>query len=303
MEYCKLAYDESKPSGPKQNFFHYLWGYLMPAILFIHKKGAADHYIFHSCGPVMDEMASSFMNHLQLKFDILSQKAFDELQGTAILLDRLDSTLLFARVSPLSANLIPVMGLKEKYEAFKQRIKWLTNRERQKQYANATRSLNEIRQLVFNLLEDDLINPTKYKDKIIILQRAEEPEFYSEKGKSIEKGYGKSRRHLKNVNRFIELHANYRLITYTPGNDNLVEQIKVFSQSAGIIAIRGAEIANLAWVRPGCKIVIFRNQEYPYPSEHIHALSRQFKFQFSEIYTNVKRYPDLLNYKFSDLKI
>src|SRR5947199_6755011 len=56
-----LAFDARRGTGVREHFFHFMWGYLLPAAhAIIHLQSHTvphqpkDEFIFGSCGPVMD---------------------------------------------------------------------------------------------------------------------------------------------------------------------------------------------------------------------------------------------------------
>jgi capsular polysaccharide biosynthesis protein len=53
--------------------------------------------------------------------------------------------------------------------------------------------------------------------------------------------------------------AGWPVRIYEPGTANLVEQASTFHHCAGVIGIRGAELANIVWMRPGAKVLMLAN--------------------------------------------
>lgn len=100
-----------------------------------------------------------------------------------------------------------------------------------------------------------------HESQYLILARSPEPEFYNkENGQSEITTYGTSRRALTNIEKTAE-DLNKRNISvgiFEPGKHNLIDQIKVFQSCKGIIAIKGAEFANILWMQPSSHVILIK---------------------------------------------
>jgi hypothetical protein len=96
------------------------------------------------------------------------------------------------------------------------------------------------------------------KPQILLLCRSPEPEYYSEKGGAEAKKYGASRRTLVEIDKSFEYFKSkgHNIRLYEPGADTLIEQIKTFYASDVVIGIKGAELSNTFWMKPGAKMFI-----------------------------------------------
>lgn len=96
------------------------------------------------------------------------------------------------------------------------------------------------------------------KPKILLLCRSPEPEYYSEKGQAQAKKYGASRRTLIDIKEGFEFFKSkgHNIQMYEPGSDDIFAQIKKFYGAKIVIGVKGAELANTFWMRPGSKMLI-----------------------------------------------
>ncbi len=92
----------------------------------------------------------------------------------------------------------------------------------------------------------------------LLLRRSQEHEYYRPGGKAEAAGYGVSRRAITNFDALAEelLGAGLKVKGYEPGAHDLAHQIRTFHGAQGIIGIRGAEFANVLWMRPGMKALM-----------------------------------------------
>lgn len=98
------------------------------------------------------------------------------------------------------------------------------------------------------------------ESKYLILKRSAQPLFYMQGGQSEIPGYGTARRELKGIEE-AGTYLNDRGIPaeiFEPGNHSYREQMVVFQRCRGVIGIKGAEFANLLWMRKGSKVIQIR---------------------------------------------
>lgn len=87
-------------------------------------------------------------------------------------------------------------------------------------------------------------------------------DFYSQSGPAINKGYGRSRREISNL-QHVSSHLGKIGVdfgVFEPGVHSLACQTSVFGRAERIFGIRGAEWANLIWVKPTTEIFVVFNE-------------------------------------------
>ena len=92
----------------------------------------------------------------------------------------------------------------------------------------------------------------------LLLKRSEEPSFYRPDGPAEKPNYGLTRRSIANLDALAaELESRGMPVRiYEPGQDDLATQVRTYHAAAGVIGIRGAELANIVWMRPGSGVVM-----------------------------------------------
>ncbi|MEB2786436.1 glycosyltransferase 61 family protein [Algoriphagus persicinus] len=110
-------------------------------------------------------------------------------------------------------------------------------------------------------------DPHLGKDKLLILSRAPKPQFISSDALNKNRwfsGYGNERRTLNQVEEGIEQLSTegYDCLSYEPGSHNLACQINHFSKCSGIIGVRGAEFANMVWMKENAIVILFRSADF-----------------------------------------
>lgn len=244
-----LLYDASHEhnAGSKEHFFHFFWGYLLPAmreILRINEETDSDNtFILESCGPVMDPIMAEASRLLDVKIEF-SKGSNSDVYKTILLL-RWDRILRLCTDWFLNQyghfdhftgdNIIPehILPEGEKY----------------------IEDILFVRQVFLRKLSH--INAEK-TGQFYLIRRSDEPLYYKEGGGATRLTYGTSRRALKNVDQAVDKlrSLGYRISTFEPGDNSLSDQIRTFNQASGIAAIRGAEFAHLIWMEPGTTVVM-----------------------------------------------
>lgn len=94
--------------------------------------------------------------------------------------------------------------------------------------------------------------------KCLLLCRSPEPEYYSEKGQAEAKKYGASRRTMVEIDTAFEFFRSkgINIEKYEPGSDNIFDQIRKFYDADTVIGIKGAELSNTFWMKPGSKMFV-----------------------------------------------
>ncbi len=110
-------------------------------------------------------------------------------------------------------------------------------------------------------------DPNSGKGKLLILSRAPKPTSIS--SEILEKNrwfasYGSERRELKHVKEGIDdlNQEGYNCLKYESGTHNLQCQINHFSNCSGVIGVRGAEFANMIWMKEKAIVILFHSADF-----------------------------------------
>lgn len=130
-------------------------------------------------------------------------------------------------------------------------------------------------------------------DSYLILKRSPQPEYYDKGGKAEIPTYGTGRRALIGIEDAARKlrNKNIPVKIFEPGRHTLAEQIKVFQYCKGIVAIKGAETANLIWMKPKSKVILIRPSKMGNPSLQ-KSLAKLLGLSYFEIITE-GMYPTL----------
>lgn len=251
-----LEYDDSLAYGSREHYFHYLWGYLLPALHWWIEQGdaAPARLCFMTCGPSMDPLTVEASTLMGLPFEIVTEPPEGARRVT---LTRWDG-ILYRH----SAFLGPVAGIRTRITRVREILALgLQDREalpfpsqlrRLKQEADTVRRVLSKAALTEGSADPELAG------KILVLRRSPMPEYYGEDGKAKVKGYGVGRRSLVGIDEAVErLNADgLNVTTFEPGSTNLAGQIRAFSHATGIVGIRGAEFGNLIWMGAGYRALM-----------------------------------------------
>jgi len=249
-----LAFDE-RYRHPREEFFHFLWGYLLPALYWIsHRPDPSQTTVrMVTCGPLMDPLAAEAIGMLGAKVEILADPPADE---ETVFLPRWDMALyrnleLFVPIET-DTGVVP-RALRIAAERFR-RPKSLP---RPFELLALRKRITSVRnRLLPAALEIGLDRGAH--GKVLILKRSEPPEFYKDGCGAKKKGYGTSRRALIGIEQAAaELERRgVPVAIFEPGGETLATQIRAFHKAAGLVGIRGSEFANLIWMKRGAQGVM-----------------------------------------------
>ena len=92
----------------------------------------------------------------------------------------------------------------------------------------------------------------------LLLRRSPEHEFYRQGGGAKNPRYGTGRCAIGNIDALGSglIDAGIPIQIYEPGRHSLEDQIRVFHGAKGVLGIRGAEFANLLWMRSGSQALM-----------------------------------------------
>jgi hypothetical protein len=289
-----FIFDRTIEYGSNEHFFHFMWGYLLPSVHVINTayKGESICCVFSSCGPLMDNLIKEVMELLDYNFKIISKTENTD-KDSQVIIPRWDIHLLH-----------PLLDNRTRSIDFK---------------ADLSSAISQTKMLI----EEKIVSPAKgpdlnvYVNSFLILCRSSPPDFYvktkeesgwlrrvfallsgnnndSKKGKAEISGYGTSRRSLSGIEEARQklLERDIPVETFEPGQFCLLEQIRVFQSCKGIIGIKGAEFANLIWLKPQSQVVLIRPSSMKTPPVQ-RELSRMLDLNYVEIETDDGFFPKL----------
>ena len=281
-------------------------GYLLPSVHeldkhYLHdRKSVYEEYIFiyEDCGPLMNSIINDFANLLNIRHELIpstEKKATIKACNEEIQIPRWDTELEKSGHFIIRKNVfyadrkVPITHKRSHIKYDLQRIR--------KQYFGflLKRQLQSVRRFIL----EKLLGPANRRDvnhHYLLLKRSNEPSYYNEKDGTAEiKGYGASRRALKNIELAAErlIGKGIPIKIYEPGADSISDQIKTFYAAKGVIGIRGAEAANLIWLKPKSKVVIIDpNKRHP-----MHLLNYGSMLELRLVFLRSdKTYPDILDF-------
>ncbi len=248
--------------GSPEHFFHFMWGYLLPALneiinieSDIYSKRVSNKFFFRSCGPIMNKLMNEILSLYNCNYQIIEGNALDaEDYFTKIIIPRWDYWLLYSTMikdfqftSLYLKIILTNISLLLKYNKFKSEF------------------LASILNVKINTIHkiDNSFPASKINldtDSYLILKRSPQPKYYEKRGIAENPTYGTARRELIGIEDAVQdlRNKNISVKIFEPGKHNLAEQIKVFQNCKGIVGIRGAEFANLIWMKPKSKVILIR---------------------------------------------
>jgi hypothetical protein len=230
-----FSYDTTLPFGSKDHFFHFLHGYLIPALCISH-EALCRHVCFEDCGPLMNPKLA---DACQIAFLDLSPSIQHNLQKQPYCIPcpvpRWDEQLL--RFDGPSQTLNEIRAFRSKTAYIRQLML-----DRSRTICNNQGTLEWWQQT-----------------DILVLKRSPDHPYYAPGGQSRFPKYGGGRRSLLNTSEIAAyLAASGRLVKEVDmGLLPLWEQIMAFHSASSVVGARGAEFAHLFWMQPGATAVMF----------------------------------------------
>jgi hypothetical protein len=232
-----MLFDPVPKFGSPEHYFHFLLGYLLLGLHAATAERQVDGIVFRSCGPTMDPRIREACALLGLQCVIepplsglghecgVRAPRWDRWlrRGRPDGIEHADLT--GARLEPVGDDSVPD-------------------------------SMRAIRDRLLNAAaphaEPSGTGPW------LLLRRSPEPDFYRRGGPAENPGYGSGRRAIGNLDELAGELTGVGLAVriYEPGAADLADQIRTFHNARGVIAIRGAELANLIWMAPGSRVVM-----------------------------------------------
>jgi capsular polysaccharide biosynthesis protein len=128
----------------------------------------------------------------------------------------------------------------------------------------------------------------------LILARSAEPNYYAEGGGAERPKYGTSRRALTGIEEAAQELRQRGIPTqvFEPGIHSLTEQIHTFRHCRGVIGIKGAEFANLIWLKPASRVILIKPSIMGTPPVQM-CLADVLGLHYVEVESSQGRYPVL----------
>lgn len=233
-----LQFDSSRPYGSAEHYHHFLLGYLLPCVHVIGqmelevagRERTGIRWHLRSCGPVMDRVLAEALSALGIAYRIESPARVIEGHGAEILT-------------------VP------RFDRWCAGIRWGATRRRSDAAWSQMMAAADRCAAHLQCRERSTIPDGSY----LLIRRSEQPEYYRRGGPAEIAEYGTGRRSLLGTGEAEEFlqRRGIHAVVFEPGLHTLAAQIDTFRRCRGVIAIRGAELANIVWMRPGCEVFMF----------------------------------------------
>ena len=287
-----LAFNAGRGTGVEEHFFHFLWGYLLPsvhAVIDIERETPVEkEFVFVSCGPVMDAKTAEMAQLLGIGYSIVQdEREARDTGASSIVVRRWDSFICdyatYSRLHPAAA-ILRLLRQSFDYRSIPP-ILWSKR--------TVVEQIENVRRTVLSKLAPI---PPGDDAPYYILKRSEEPAFYApDRGRATRPRYGISRRSLVGIDEAAVAlsRPSRRVAVFEPGRHTLAEQIRTFRRCRGIIAIRGAELANIVWLHPTSRVIVINAGKFHLAAPPPWGLARLLGIPYLEIEGGEDPYPQL----------
>lgn len=220
---------DSRDFGYKDHFFHFLLGYLLPALNIALAGESPPRVSFEDCGPLMNAALSQACTLLGLEC------ADDSADLSSVLVPRWDRFLL-----RLDGSRPP--------EALRERFRQTTRGIRDRLIEAALASVAAAGTKAPWLTAD-----------VLVFRRSPEHAFYAQGGGARHPGYGAGSRQLCNATEITQalVHAGIQACEIDLGAISFAEQIAAVHHAKAVVGARGAEFSHLVWMRPTTAAMMF----------------------------------------------
>lgn len=246
-----LSFQPGLP-GSAEHYFHFLLGYILPILQILdvgcYRQGRREHFLVRSCGPVMDAVLDEVLQAFGVSYEKSSASDPRYSSSTAVKVPRWDLSLFLGGDASSTGSV----------DTF---------------HSDSLHRLGDVRGQVLDLAYSKRSVPDQYADKILLLKRSAEPDFYRSDGVAEIARYGVGRRSLSGLNwaKDVLTAAGHAAEIYEPGAHTFFDQVRTFHACRGIVGIRGAELANMLWMKRGAFSVVLNVGNAPY--RHLDYLS------------------------------
>ena len=106
-----------------------------------------------------------------------------------------------------------------------------------------------------------MVGTRSFPSNVILDRVRSNPKYDLQKNIGSKYDYGFARRALNGIPEAVEVlsKSGEDFFIYNPGADSYLDQIWSYSAARNVIAIRGAELANVLWMNPGSKVIEIDN--------------------------------------------
>ncbi len=301
MEGCtKFRYDYKGYQGTPKRYFHFLWGYVFPAIHHIRQYPSDDLYWFESCGPSIDPILEEILQQLGIHAKIAGLEEFEVQQGKSYLVPRWD-VLLFKRVTfSLDMVFSPHYTINLKHYVLRTMLLNAIVPQKVKAWKQFKKDIRSIKAYMLAQFQIEPVHTLSEMTSYLVIERTVVPGEQAQAGVK-RPLYAPSLRALDAVPEAIERlqQAGIPARAYAPGAHSFRHQMQTYQQCKGVVAMRGSDLANLIWLPPGAKVVVIKPRHasvWSKPTYYLFALAELFDLKVVELSTTVEDYPSLLDF-------
>ena len=310
-----LKFDKKTLRGTPEHYWHFMWGYLLPALneiinieQDINSKNVSKTFLFRSCGPVMNNLINEMLLLYNCNYKILEKDVLDTGNHFAtIMIPRWDVWLMnmalrqniespkikdfefiwkHLKISFKSRSLKKFFLLSKKHFVIKK------NAPKADFLSSILNVKKNTIHKIHNLFPDSGINLAP--DNYLLLKRSLQPKYYEKGGEEEGPTYGTGRRELMGIEDAAKKlrSKDISVKVFEPGKHTLVEHIITFQNCKGIVGIRGAEFANLIWMKQKSKVIFIDPLTINNPPLQ-KPLAKLLRLNYFEIKTNEGSHPTL----------
>ena len=254
-------WDERIQYGSREHYWHFIFGYFLPLVdQLLNSELVVPHSITISdCGPIMNKILKNMSTSLGIKVFfskglVVKSNEQIKISKEKIILERYDLLLLNPNFHEYIYS--KFINIKKGLERYKSSLECCSYK----------------------------CDNKKLKTSFLVIKRSPEPDYYKDSGSAEIKGYGEGRRVFSGLDEGVEYlnSIGIQSLIYSPGSHTLFCQMRYFSECKGIIGIRGAEFANLVWMKEGSfAYMFFHNIDNPDPPQR--KLANLLNIKFFEI--------------------
>ncbi len=289
-----FKYDSGIVEGTA-NFFHFMWGYLLPSINEIIKLESDENppnnrydFFFDSRNEVMDKITKDLLNICGYNYQICQDQEIKSIKNLKhIKIPRWDTWIInyYYYYKKPSIYINKMLSFKWLIDSsiLKRKIKMLRYKlfvRDKKVNSDFTESINLVKSKIDYLVEQGKKNGSldKYINKYLLIKRSV-PTTVGNNSK-----FGSAKRDLKGIDESLEYFKknNIAIEVFEPGKYGIIEQIRVFKNCKGIIGIRGSEFSNILWLKPSSKVILIESPDIGGPSPAV-KLSQILNLNYIEI--------------------
>lgn len=256
----KLYFADRIKRGSVENYWHFMLGYYLPLMHYFldaeKKQVEIDHsqFLIHHCGPIMNKIIEESLSELKINYAFVDNlKLVDP--GRRSFSRRVYQKLfrIFGRTTNIGYTCTKING-----DVVIPR--WDIQLSKNSSHpVSFLRTIDSLRDSLQRKLATAYCCPEdKVEGKFLLIKRSPQPSYYDDRRKGEWSGYGTGRRALLGLDEACERLNSKGIdtIIYEPGTHDMACQINHFFRCSGLIGVRGAEFANMFWMRPNAKVIL-----------------------------------------------